>query len=154
MNNAKRRGEEGKYDDAVARLYRTTELIAQSALMIKYGVNSSDVDLWQLKSLGRMEKKTVEKYEKLRDETGKIKIPLKNDFGLLKDLGDEIGKKFLADNRMKDMLAKRNRSILAHELVPVAKEDAERMFEIVKEYVEIVVEDAASLMKKSDFPKL
>lgn len=154
MNNAKRRGEEGKYDDAVARLYRITELIAQSVLRTKYEITSSDVDLWQLKSLNRMEKKTVEKYEKLRDEKGKIKLPLKKNFELLNDLRDEIGEKFLADNHMKDMLAKRNNSILAHDLVPVAEEDAERMFEIVKEYVELVVEDAASLMEQSDFPKL
>jgi CRISPR-associated protein (TIGR02710 family) len=154
MNNAKRRGEEGKYDDAVARLYRITELIAQSVLRTKYEITSSDVDVWQLKSLDIMEKNTVEKYEKLRDEKGTIKLPLKKDFELLNDLGDEIGKKFLADNRMKDMLAKRNNSILAHDLVPVAKEDAEKMFEIVKEYVELVVEDVAGLMKKSDFPKL
>jgi CRISPR-associated protein (TIGR02710 family) len=154
MNNAKRRGEEGKYDDAVARLYRITELIAQSVLRTKYEITSSDVDVWQLKSLDMMEKNTVEKYEKLRDEKGTIKLPLKKDFELLNDLGDEIGKKFLADNRMKDMLAKRNNSILAHDLVPVAKEDAEKMFEIVKEYVELVVEDVAGLMKKSDFPKL
>jgi CRISPR-associated protein (TIGR02710 family) len=154
MNNAKRRGEEGKYDDAVARLYRITELIAQSVLRTKYEITSSDVDVWQLKSLDIMEKNTVEKYEKLRDEKGTIKLPLKKDFELLNDLGDEIGKKFLADNRMKDMLAKRNNSILAHDLVPVAKEDAEKMFEIVKEYVELVVEDVAGLMKKSDFQKL
>jgi CRISPR-associated protein (TIGR02710 family) len=154
MNNAKRRGEEGKYDDAVARLYRITELIAQSVLRTKYEITSSDVDVWQLKSLDMMEKNTVEKYEKLRDEKGTIKLPLKKDFELLNDLGDEIGKKFLADNRMKDMLAKRNNSILAHDLVPVAKEDAEKMFEIVKEYVELVVEDVAGLMKKSDFQKL
>ena len=80
LNNARRRMEEGKYDDSVARLYRITELIAQSVLRTKYEINSSDVDVWQLITLGKMEKKTIDKYEKLRDEEGMIKLPLKKDF--------------------------------------------------------------------------
>lgn len=154
LNNARRRMEEGKYDDAVARLYRIIELVAQYRLRAKYGIESGDVDVWHLMTLGKMEKKTVEKYEMLRGEEGKIKLPLKKDFELLQDLGDEVGKHFLEDKRMKDMLAKRNNSILAHGLVPVKKEDAERMFGKVKEYVELVVEDSASFMEKSAFPKL
>ena len=154
MNNVRRRMEEGKYDDAVARLYRITELIAQYVLRTKYEVNSSDVDVWHLKTLGKMERKTIEKYEALRDEGGKIKLPLRKDFELLHDLGDEVGKRFLEDKRMEDLLRRRNDSILAHGLVSVKKEDAERMFENVKEYVELVVKDAESLMEKSEFPKL
>jgi len=67
MNNARRRMEEGKYDDAVARLYRTVELIAQYRLKMKYEIDTSDVDTWHLKTLG-MERKVLEKYEELRDE--------------------------------------------------------------------------------------
>ena len=37
LNNAQRRIDEGKYDDAVARLYRANELIAQITLT-KFGV--------------------------------------------------------------------------------------------------------------------
>jgi len=154
MNNARRRMEEGKYDDAVARLYRIIELIGQSVLRTRYEINSSDVDVWQLKTLGKLEKKTIEKYEKLRDEGGKIKLPLRKDFELLQDLGDEVGKKFLEDKKMQDLLSRRNNSILAHGLVPVKREDAERMFESVREYVELVVEDAEGLMRESEFPKL
>ena len=154
MNNARRRMEEGKYDDAVARLYRIIELIGQSVLRTRYEINSSDVDVWQLETLGKLEKNTIEKYEKLRDEEGKIKLPLRKDFELLQDLGDEVGKKFLEDKKMQDLLSKRNNSILAHGLVPVKREDAERMFESVREYVELVVEDAEGLMRESEFPKL
>ena len=153
LNNARRRMEEGKYDDAVARLYRTVELIAQYRLKMKYEIDTSDVDTWHLKTLG-MERKVLEKYEELRDEKGKIKLPLRKDFELLQDLGDEIGKKFLEDKKMQDLLSRRNKSILAHGLVPVKREDAERMFESVREYVELVVEDAEGLMRESEFPKL
>ena len=153
MNNARRRMEEGKYDDAVARLYRTVELIAQYRLKMKYEIDTSDVDTWHLKTLG-MERKVLEKYEELRDEKGKIKLPLRKDFELLQDLGDEVGKKFLEDKKMQDLLSKRNKSILAHGLVPVKREDAERMFESVRGYVELVVEDAEGLMIESEFPRL
>jgi len=153
MNNARRRMEEGKYDDAVARLYRTVELIAQYRLKMKYEIDTSDVDTWHLKTLG-MERKVLEKYEELRDEKGKIKLPLRKDFELLQDLGDEVGKKFLEDKKMQDLLSKRNNSILAHGLVPVKREDAERMFESVRGYVELVVEDAEGLMIESEFPRL
>jgi len=153
MNNARRRMEEGKYDDAVARLYRTVELIAQYRLKMKYEIDTSDVDTWHLKTLG-MERKVLEKYEELRDEKGKIKLPLRKDFELLQDLGDEVGKKFLEDKKMQDLLSRRNNSILAHGLVPVKREDAERMFESVREYVELVVEDAEGLMIESEFPRL
>jgi len=153
LNNARRRMEEGKYDDAMARLYRTVELIAQYRLKMKYEIDTSDVDTWHLKTLG-MERKVLEKYEELRDEKGKIKLGLKKDFELLQDLGDEVGKKFLEDKKMQDLLSKRNNSILAHGLVPVKREDAERMFESVREYVELVVEDAEGLMRESEFPRL
>ena len=83
---------------------------------------------------------------------GKIKLPLRKDFELLQDLGDEVGKKFLEDKKMQDLLSRRNKSILAHGLVPVKREDAERMFESVRGYVELVVEDAEGLMIESEFP--
>ena len=127
--------------------------IAQYRLKMKYEIDTSDVDTWHLKTLG-MERKVLEKYEELRDEKGKIKLPLRKDFELLQDLGDEIGKKFLEDKKMQDLLSRRNKSILAHGLVPVKREDAERMFESVREYVELAVEDAEGLMRESEFPKL
>ena len=154
LNNAKRRIEEGKYDDAVARLYRIMELIAQHILETRYGIDSSNVDTWQLKSSGKLEKKTIEKYEVLRDEDGKIKLPLKRDYELLRDLGDELGKRFVEDKQIQDLLTKRNNSILAHGIMPVKRGETERMFEAVKGYVELVIPDAGSLMEKSAFPKL
>ena len=119
----------------------------------KYDIDSSNVDIWHLQTLG-MERKIREKYEGLRDEKGKIKLSLKRDYELLKDLGDEMGKRFFEDNLMQELLSKRNNSILAHGLEPVSREDAEKMFEVVRGYVEEVVPDARILMEKSAFPKL
>jgi CRISPR-associated protein (TIGR02710 family) len=153
LNNAKRRMDEGKYDDAVARLYRTTELIAQHRLKENYGISSSDVDLMKLKIL--LEEKTVEKYEKMRDKDGKIKLPLNKDYELLNDLKDDLGKKFFDDQELENLRSKRNFSILAHGLEPVKREDAERMFRKVKEeYACFVVEKLDDKIKKSEFVRL
>ncbi len=42
LNNARRRADESKYDDAIARLYRSLELIAQIKLK-EYGLKSSEL---------------------------------------------------------------------------------------------------------------
>lgn len=73
---------------------------------------------------------------------------------LLADLGDDLGKRFSDDKKLKDMLAKRNFSILANGLSQIKKEDAEKMFEVIKEYVGEVVDDLDGMMKKSEFPSL
>ncbi len=43
--NARRRAVQQRYDDAVARLYRAVEMLAQKRLQISYGIETSDVDL-------------------------------------------------------------------------------------------------------------
>ena len=66
LNNAKRRIEEGKYDDAVARLYRCIEMIAQYRLKSKYGLDASNIDTWNLKADLSMEEKLVKNMKKKR----------------------------------------------------------------------------------------
>ncbi|WP_456487566.1 TIGR02710 family CRISPR-associated CARF protein [Candidatus Alkanophaga liquidiphilum] len=153
LNNARRRMEEGKYDDAVARLYRTMELIAQYALRKKYEIDSSDVDTWHLKTLG-VGRRVMEKYEALKGEDGRIRLALRQDYELLKDLGDELGQRFSEDNEMQNLLGKRNASILAHGLEPVSREDAERLLLRVKEYAGVVVSDLEGLSTQAEFPRL
>ena len=50
INNAKRRIEEGKYDDAVARAYRCVEMIAQYKLKRDYDLNPSEISIFDLGS--------------------------------------------------------------------------------------------------------
>jgi len=114
--NARRRMEEGKDDDAVARLYRLTEMIAQYRLQQK-GVNTSDVAVSALPDALRPY------YETLRGESGKIKLGLTQAFRLLGELGDEA---FLPQyahyEALRGLLKQRNDSILAHGIRPVGRE--------------------------------
>ena len=48
LNNASRRIEEGKYDDAVARLYRATELIAQTGLAKEGFIELGRLKSWKI----------------------------------------------------------------------------------------------------------
>lgn len=162
INNAARRIEEEKYDDAVARLYRLIELIAQARLadmkLIDEGrfkdnmVFAIRLDLLKEK-LGD---KTVNKYYDGQEgeDTGDdvIKVGLSGSYEILYDLNDELGLKFNGDRHLQNLLQSRNRSILAHGLTPVEKNAAEELFGIVVEYAMIVSPDMLSEM--AAFPKL
>ena len=162
INNAARRIEEGKYDDAVARLYRTIELIAQTRLMnmklIEEG-RFKDYMVFAIRLDMLKEKLGDEAVNKYRDgqeendmEKGVIKVGLYRSYALLYDLNDELGLKFNGDRRLQNLLQSRNRSILAHGLAPVEKNAAEELFGIVVEYARIVSSD--KLSETAAFPKL
>lgn len=151
INNAYRRIEEGKYDDAVARLYRCVEMIAQYRLKSVHNLNPSEIkfgDLETTKSINNLEK-----YKDKKNDAGIIKLAMKNSFELLKDLKDEVGN-IIDDKELKELLKKRNLSILAHGIEPVTKEDAEKFYKKVLEISKSVISDLEKSMKWAEFPKL
>ncbi|AEH45206.1 CRISPR-associated protein, TIGR02710 family [Thermodesulfatator indicus DSM 15286] len=126
LANAKRRIKEGKYDDAMARLYRIFELVGQTILFSKYGLNSSDLDLDKIRNLLGSK---FEKWTSLlqRDPTdNKVKIGARKVYELLNDLGHNVRKEL---ESFKTLLAQRNNSILAHGLKPIEKETVEKLWE-------------------------
>ncbi|MEM3737473.1 MAG: TIGR02710 family CRISPR-associated CARF protein [Candidatus Bathyarchaeia archaeon] len=147
INNAKRRGDiEKKYDDAVGRLYRVVELVAQYRLRKNYGINSSDIDLEKIPP-------TLKERWKIPAQGEKIKLGLERDYELLAAKGDEIGEMFLRDEKLRDLLSKRNFSILAHGSTPVNREVYERLLEKAISYGSAVVESLQSLLRDSEFAK-
>ncbi len=110
LANAKRRKDEGRFDDAVARLYRAIEAIAQVALTEGHDVQTT-------------EKVPLEKIpESLRTtwaaraNDGVLALGLQDDYALLAALNDPVGTKFQDGglSGIKSPLNVRNRSILAH----------------------------------------
>lgn len=114
LANAKRRADEGRYDDAVARLYRAIEAMAQLRLKIHH-IDPANVTLDQVPDLLRQQWHT-------RAKNGPIRLGLQDDFILLQALNDELGDRFsqlsLADPQ-KSPLSARNQSILAHGFQPL-----------------------------------
>jgi len=150
INNAKRRIEEGKFDDAVARLYRTIELIAQYALKKDCGILTDDVDL------NKVPESLRDKLESRRDDRGRIKIGLHLAYELLDALGHKLGRLFMEDKRLQDLLRRRNYSILAHGLEPVSEEVARELLEktiaLAKEIID--PKRLEVYIKNSKFPKI
>jgi CRISPR-associated protein (TIGR02710 family) len=131
--NARRRAEEGKYDDAVARLYRALEMIAQCRFQEVFGQSTARFPLAKLDEKIRTEffpKKPIESV---------VDIPMKRAFEVLDRSGDKIGRRFIDnyDGRIQKILDRRNKSILAHGVEPLDKEDFERLYRIFSEVFEI-----------------
>lgn len=109
LANAKRRKDEGRFDDAVARLYRALEAIAQVALKEGHGVDSTEkVPLQKIPESLRS--------WAARANEGNVALGLQDDYVLLAALGDPVGQKFQGAglSGTKSPLVARNRSILAH----------------------------------------
>lgn len=147
INNAIRRGEEKKYDDAVARLYRTIELIAQCILKDKYNLDTSSIKREKLSELEKLQMFKNNKQDK-------IKIGLQDSYKLLRLRDEAIGEDFAEDNRMEYLLQKRNNSILAHGLETITKEVYEELLSKTIGYATMVFTDLEGLMDKAKFPKL
>jgi len=148
INNAERRGtDEKRYDDAVARLYRTIELIAQYRLRKKYGIITSKVKKEQIPH-------KLTKEWNIPPQTEKIKIPLEKSYRLLEELGDNLGKTFNEDKKLKDLLSKRNNSILAHNIKPVNQQTYIELHKKTIEYSLQTVKNLKKLLEDSKFIKL
>lgn len=152
INNAKRRAKEFKFDDGIARLYRSFELIGQIKLN-QYGIESSNVDIDLLKRKD-VSKEFIEYLENSRDG-GKIRIGLVNDYLLLNELGDKLGEYFVENRQLiNNITVKRNNSILAHGLDSHSKEDYEVFEGLVLNLALDLDKDMKKFLKETKFPKL
>ncbi|WP_407462169.1 TIGR02710 family CRISPR-associated CARF protein [Methanobrevibacter sp.] len=151
INNSIRRAEEYKYDDAIARLYRAFELIAQIRLS-KCGLISSDLDIDVLLEKN-VNQEFIDSLEKTRVD-GKIKIGLIKDFEVLAELGDDLGLYFAENrNKINNLTIKRNNSILAHGLESLDKEDFDQFEELVENLARKLDKDMDKFILQTKFAK-
>jgi CRISPR-associated protein (TIGR02710 family) len=110
LANAKRRMEEGRFDDAVARLYRAIEAVAQLALKERHGIASTAA-----LPLERVPEELREQWAS-RAREGTVMVGLQEAYRLLEALGDPLGEKFRSAGLEgpTSPLGARNQSILAH----------------------------------------
>ena len=130
INNSRRRFEESKFDDAIARLYRALELIGQIKLE-EYGLDSSDIDISILKEKN-VDEGFIRTLESLRNKDGKIKIGLIKDFELISYIDDYLGEFYLEnEKKIMNSVKFRNSSILAHGMEAKTAEEYEEFRDIV-----------------------
>jgi CRISPR-associated protein (TIGR02710 family) len=123
--NSERRASEGKYDDAVARLYRALEMLGQIEFEKEFKCKTDDVILENLPDSVRESVKF--KYQSHSNK--KIQLPMFKTFDVLLTIKNPAAVIFEENNiKIKEHINKRNHSILAHGSVPVAKEHFEDFF--------------------------
>ena len=126
LNNAKRRYVEGKYNDAVMRLYRTMDIIAHAELLTKYDVNKSNIDVNQLTKLGikRRYISKIENQHRSRTTSKEIEINLTEGYFLLYRLNNKIGRYYYKNIELFTRLNRiRNKSILNHGKASLTSDD-------------------------------
>ncbi|TVP84744.1 MAG: TIGR02710 family CRISPR-associated protein [Alkalicoccus sp.] len=129
LANAVRRGAEGRYDDAAARLNRVLELAAQHRLWEGYNIDSKKCDKKKVPETFRQ--KYVQR-DYSDDEL--LQLGLHTSYILLEELGDEMGRKYgRRQEEIQQLLLLRNQSVLAHGLDPVTENDYDRMLRLVLE---------------------
>ncbi len=143
FNNAERRFNEGRYDDTVARLYRTCEMLAQWRLQKKHGVNTSDV------ALDKVPEESSNWLSGYRNQEGKIQIALEKAYQLLTELKDNLGAEY---NDLKGLLKNRNYSILAHGIEPIDEDVAESMLKKVGQLLSKYIEEFETKRELLKFP--
>lgn len=147
MGNANRRASEGKYDDAIARLYRALEMEGQIEFFAEFNCSTSDVIIENIPEKFRGNVKT--KYFDPKDN--KIKIPLFGTYELLADAGNPTGLAFRDKwNDIQKLISLRNKSILAHGNVPLHRKHFEDAIEILKSFISLKKSDFAPI----EFPEI
>lgn len=156
INNAERRARQNRYDDAVSRFYRATELVAQTRLNEAHKLESGNISLDVIKSKlsGRLADADLEQYSLRADSNGRIKLALHETYRLLDRLDDPVGKLFMEnENKMLDILKVRNHSFLAHGFEPIGRAEYDRVRLVLVNFVQEAVKKAApSLKTPGKFP--
>ncbi len=126
--NAKRRIEEGKFDDAAARLYRLAEMIGQIKVQQLWGAKTGDFPLEKIPEPLREE--FERRHRDPRDE--KLKLGLEDTYTVLKEWGNETGQRFFQDRgRFSSLQEARNQSILAHGEKPLEEKRVNELLDFV-----------------------
>ncbi|MBN1626528.1 MAG: TIGR02710 family CRISPR-associated protein [Deltaproteobacteria bacterium] len=133
LNNAKRRMESSRYDDAAARIYRALELYGQIIFKAVAGCDNDSVKPEMIPV--ELKDEFVRKY---RDpQKGILKLPQTATFEYLKEKGHEAGKRFFEKQKeIKKIQNNRNDSILAHGTTPISENAANAIFQTVVNFVQ------------------
>lgn len=140
INNAQRRYDDGRYDDAVARLYRAFELIAQVLLLSK-GLD----DIEDKISFEQLAPK-IKNHDRLNIykeylNGNKVLVGCGKKYQILNDIGVENAERWHRDTM--SLLSKRNESILAHGLTPVDNVTAEQFLRRINEFIKKEFQETA-----------
>ena len=163
LNNAQRRMDEGKFDDATARLYRAAELIAQirlyeNGLIEKKRLEKNKIFHIEKENIVKNYPINVIEYVRRHPDfqnpyRDTVRLGLSQDYEVLKILGDKLAIKFLEDEEISNRLFERNDTILAHGFTPSKEENTKKLYDKIIEYSEMTVKNLDECLIHSKFPK-
>lgn len=156
LRNAERRAARGRFDDAVARLYRAIELFAQTRLrQHEPSLDSSNLDLDCLPEPIRPAYEKIRELNQMRGWGSEVKLGLMEDYTLLVELEDPLGQVFASrKDRLREALKKRNLSILAHGGEPVGRAGYDQMYDVAQELIAEGLKALAIDLSAPQFPGL
>lgn len=149
FNNALRRIEEGKYDDATMRLYRTLEKVMQVEFRKEFGCETGQVKPECLPESIR--DKYLDKYRSEREKDIILKLPLEATARALQEKNNKISKYYFEnyENQLRNLIHTRNNLILAHGDGSVGKEQVEKFKDLMTNFLK-----KFKLYKEICFPKI
>jgi CRISPR-associated protein (TIGR02710 family) len=143
INNARRRMDDRRFDDAAARIYRALELYGQICFEKHIGCSNDKVKPSKIPQELRDE--FIRKYRDPHSDM--MKLPLQATFSVLRNTGHEAGERFFKfEDKIKNIQSARNKSILAHGVQPVTEYAAQSILETVTDFVQ--------MKDYFDFPKM
>jgi len=125
LANAEGRAAQGRYEDAVLRLYRAVELLAQVRLAIAYGLDTGDLDLEKVPDPLRTELS--------RRDGRKATAGLVDSYRILAARGDPLGRVYQSNNwdrRLRELLVLRNKAFMEHGFRPLGDEEWQKARQI------------------------
>lgn len=146
--NAERRAAQRRFDDAVGRLYRALELLAQLRLHREHELTTGNLEV------SRLPQALQEHYEGTRDaENGSVDLGLVASYDLLARLDDPLGQLYRTrESAVKDTLRVRNGSLFAHGFKPVTKTEYSRFETVTVPFLEEGVALGNRNSKAPQFP--
>ncbi|MGC8963711.1 MAG: TIGR02710 family CRISPR-associated CARF protein [Candidatus Bipolaricaulaceae bacterium] len=135
VGNALRRAHQGRYEDAVLRLYRAVELLGQLRLQER-GLDPSDLDLDKLLA-ARLPEDLAKRLSQRKEKEGRAWVGLLDAYLVLATMDDPVGKLFSEswEKRIRDLLLIRNKLFLEHGLNPVDEETWQRAHDLALEFL-------------------
>jgi len=142
-NNARRRIEQGRFDDALARMYRAYEYLVQNCLWNEHKIDTSAIPVADIRKLPLCEE-TRRKLARKAGNTDNLKISFRDGLELLAELNHPVGKELIGiywqkpwtpqanfnpkdAGKLQNWLNQRNQSFLAHGTVPAKEDIVKRM---------------------------
>lgn len=149
FNNALRRLMMGRTEDALSRLYRAFEMLAQWVLARDFEIDTNNVDTRRIPPRDRVA------FEALRSlEDGTVKIGLRKAYDLLIVLGAPLGRHFQNDPVLRACLEKRATSILAHGLIPASADEGRHYLRQARALFAVEAPNFDELSRRLQFPWL